>query len=106
MLPDAEPPAPQESTSFEQTTEEDSMKSVAKKIRKPVRFRLVYTVPALVLAVLLLAGAILFAINSLLTPTKMPEKSDGQQVSDTAKDTDTTPTDDSAAFIGGLYFSL
>lgn len=106
ILPDAEPPAPQESTSFEQTTEEDSMKSVAKKIRKPVRFRLVYTVPALVLAVLLLAGAILFAINSLLTPTKMPEKSDGQQVSDTAKDTDTTPTDDSAAFIGGLYFSL
>ena len=106
ILPDAEPPAPQESTSFEQTTEEDSMKSVAKKIRKPVRFRLVYTVPALVLAVLLLAGAILFAINSLLTPTKMPEKSDGQQVSDTAKDTDTTPTDDSAASIGGLYFSL
>ena len=106
MLPDAEPPAPQESTSFEQTTEEDSMKSVAKKIRKPVRFRLVYTVPALVLSILLLAGAILFAINSLLTPTKMPEKSDGQQVSDTAKDTDTTPTDDSAAFIGGLYFSL
>ncbi|MGM9648375.1 MAG: hypothetical protein ACI3XY_00195 [Butyricicoccaceae bacterium] len=106
ILPDAEPPASQESTSFEQTTEEDSMKSVAKKIRKPVRFRLVYTVPALVLAVLLLAGAILFAINSLLTPTKMPEKSDGQQVSDTAKDTDSTPTDDSAAFIGGLYFSL
>ncbi|MGN1031204.1 MAG: zinc-ribbon domain-containing protein [Butyricicoccaceae bacterium] len=85
--------------SSDQAPEDDTMKASSKKRRRQKHpFRFIYTLPTLLVAVLLLVGAVLFAVKSLLTPIEMPEKPAEQQANNA--------DEEGAAVVNGIAFEF